>query len=192
MARPCWIYHTRSPWGCCKTPERLWNWLYRKYLTGTRVWIINGWTTVTVAATIRRAIPFTFNRPPSLTRAPSPCHIEHRRRRYCPAIITPVLIKNVSQYAENLTQSNEAHSNGGGPGRQCNNDYSKHIHYDYDAGNEMAKRCDQKFIMRNGCEIIARDFCNSMLKKIDDSHLVMAKSMPDLPKVSSFFFYSLV
>jgi len=92
--------------------------------------------------------------------------------------------KNVSQYAENLTQSNENHSNGGGPGRQCNNDYSKHIHYDYDIiGNEVAKRCAEKFIMSNGCENIAREFCNSMLKKIDDSHLVMAKSMPDLPKV---------
>lgn len=97
--------------------------------------------------------------------------------------------KKNSQYAENLTQSNETQSNGNGPGRQYTNDYSKHIHYD--TNNETAQRCDEKFIMRNGCENIARDFCNSMLKKIDDSHLVTAKSMPDLPKVSSFSFYSL-
>lgn len=89
--------------------------------------------------------------------------------------------KNVSQYAENITQSNKTYSNDG-PIRS--DDYFQHIRYDT---SETSHRQEEKFIMRNGCGKIARDFSNSMLNKIDDGHLVSAKSMPDLPKVSTFW-----
>lgn len=91
-----------------------------------------------------------------------------------------------------FTQSNKINSNNGdrndgGGIRHTTDDYRAHIHYNGSRNSdETTHQLEEKFIMRNGCENIARDFCNSMLKRIDDSHLVSAKSMPDLPKVSNF------
>lgn len=70
---------------------------------------------------------------------------------------------------------------------QRNVDYLKHIRYDTD---EASFRHEENYIIPNGYQNIARDSCATRaMKKIDDSNLVSAKSMPDLPKVSSFIIY---
>lgn len=69
-------------------------------------------------------------------------------------------------------------------------EYMRNIRYDT---HEPFLYNEEKFIMRNGCENRIREYDqyrkSDKLNKIDDSYLVSAKSMPDLPKVSLSIFF---